>query len=121
LYAEYARGASAYGVFLGGDYPLMRITSDVKNGRKIAMIKDSYGNAFAPYLASHYEEVYVLDYRYFNGNIKTLMQQEGIQELLFAFNSYVFLSGYTVQRARGFLTNPATSIAHKSPASEAAQ
>ena len=43
----------------------MKITSDVKNGRKIAMIKDSYGNAFAPYLASHYEEVYVLDYRYF--------------------------------------------------------
>ena len=108
LYAEYARGASAYGVFLGGDYPLMKITSDVKNGRKIAMIKDSYGNAFAPYLASHYEEVYVLDYRYFNGNIKTLMQQEGIQELLFAHNSYVFVSGYTVQRARGFLTDPAT-------------
>lgn len=121
LYAEYARGTGAYGVFLGGDYPLMKITSDVKNGRKIAMIKDSYGNAFAPYLASHYEEVYVLDYRYFNGNIKTLMQQEGIQELLFAHNSYVFLSGYTVQLERGFLTGPAAPIARKSPASEAAQ
>ncbi len=121
LYAEYARGASAYGVFLGGDYPMMKITSDVKNGRKIAMIKDSYGNAFAPYLASHYEEVYVLDYRYFNGNIKTLIQQEGIQELLFAHNSYVFLSGYTVQRERGFLTAPTTPTARKSPASEAAQ
>ena len=121
LYAEYARGASAYGVFLGGDYPLMKITSDVKNGRKIAMIKDSYGNAFAPYLASHYEEVYVLDYRYFNGNIKTLMQQEGIQELLFAHNSYVFLSSYTVQRERGFLTGPTTPTARKSPASETAQ
>ncbi len=119
LYAEYARGASAYGVFLGGDYPLMKITSDVKNGRKIAMIKDSYGNAFAPYLASHYEEVYVLDYRYFNGNIKTLIQQEGIQELLFAHNSYVFLSGYTVQRERGFLTGPLPT-ARKSAASEAA-
>ena len=121
LYAEYARGASAYGVFLGGDYPLMKITSDVKNGRKIAMIKDSYGNAFAPYLASHYEEVYVLDYRYFNGNIKTLIQQEGIQELLFAHNSYVFLSGYTVQRERGFLTGPTPPTARKSPATEAAQ
>jgi hypothetical protein len=121
LYAEYARGASAYGVFLGGDYPLMKITTDVKNGRKIAMIKDSYGNAFAPYLASHYEEVYVLDYRYFNGNIKNLIQQEGIQELLFAHNSYVFLSGYTVQRERGFLTAPTTPTARKSPASEAAQ
>lgn len=120
LYAEYARGGSAYGVFLGGDYPMMKITSDVRNGRKIAVIKDSYGNAFAPYLAAHYEEVYVIDYRYFNGNIKTLIQEEGIQELLFAHNAYVFLSGYTAQRARGFLTGalPAT---RKPSASEAAQ
>lgn len=119
LYAEYARGAGAYGVFLGGDYPMMKITSDVKNGRKIVVIKDSYGNAFAPYLASHYEEVYVLDYRHFNGNIKTLIQQEGIQELLFAHNSYVFLSAYTAQRERGFLS-AAAPVARKAPASEAA-
>lgn len=119
LYAEYARGAGAYGVFLGGDYPMMKITSDVKNGRKIVVIKDSYGNAFAPYLASHYEEVYVLDYRHFNGNIKTLIQQEGIQELLFAHNSYVFLSAYTTQRERGFL-NAGTPVARKASASEAA-
>ncbi|PUE54488.1 hypothetical protein B9Z37_08140 [Limnohabitans parvus II-B4] len=120
LYAEYARGAGAYGVFLGGDYPMMKITSDVKNGRKIVVLKDSYGNAFVPYLASHYEEVYVLDYRHFNGNIKTLIQQEGIQDLLFAHNSYVFLSGYTVQRERGFLTGGA-AVARKASASEAAQ
>jgi hypothetical protein len=120
LYAEYARGAGAYGVFLGGDYPMMKITSDVKNGRKIVMIKDSYGNAFAPYLASHYEEVYVLDYRYFSGNIKTLIQQEGIQDLLFAHNSYVFSSGYTAQRARAFLTG-GTSVPRKASSAEAAQ
>ena len=121
LYAEYARGGGAYGVFLGGDYPMMKITSDVKNGRKIVVIKDSYGNAFAPYLASHYEEVYVIDYRYFNGNIKTLIQEEGIQDLLFAHNAYVFLSGYTAQRARGFLSGAVPSVARKAPASEAAQ
>ncbi|PUE12332.1 DHHW family protein [Limnohabitans sp. T6-20] len=120
LYAEYARGAGAYGVFLGGDYPMMKITSDVKNGRKIVVLKDSYGNAFVPYLASHYEEVYVLDYRHFNGNIKTLIQQEGIQDLLFAHNSYVFLSGYTVQRERGFLTG-GVAVARKASTSEAAQ
>ena len=120
LYAEYARGAGAYGVFLGGDYPMLKITSDVKNGRKIVVIKDSYGNAFAPYLASHYEEVYVLDYRHFNGNIKTLIQEEGIQELLFAHNSYVFLSGYTAQRERGFLSGGAP-VARKVSASEAAR
>jgi hypothetical protein len=104
LYAEYARGGNAYGVFLGGDFPLMRIVSEVKNGKKIAVIKDSYGNAFVPYLASHFEEVFVLDYRYFAGNIKTLLEDNGIQNLLFAHNTFVVMGGYTAQRAIGFLT-----------------
>lgn len=119
LYAEYARGGGAYGVFLGGDYPMMKITSDVKNGRKIVVVKDSYGNALAPYFAAHYEEVYVLDYRHFNGSIKALIQQEGIQELLFAHNPYVFLSGFAAQRARGFLDGAMPAV-RKPPASEAA-
>jgi hypothetical protein len=104
LYAEYARGGNAYGVFLGGDFPLMRVVSEVKNGKKIAVIKDSYGNAFVPYLASHYEEVFILDYRYFVGNIKTLLEDNGIQNLLFAHNTFVVMGSYTAQRANGFLT-----------------
>ena len=104
LYAEYARGGNAYGVFLGGDFPLMRVVSEVKNGKKIAVIKDSYGNAFVPYLASHYEEVFILDYRYFVGNIKTLLEDNGIQNLLFAHNTFVVMGNYTAQRAIGFLT-----------------
>ena len=68
------------------------------------MIKDSYGNAFVPYLASHYEEVFILDYRYFVGNIKTLLEDNGIQNLLFAHNTFVVMGSYTAQRATGFLT-----------------
>lgn len=103
LYAEYARGAMSYGVFLGGDYPLMKITSDIRNGKKIIVIKDSYGNAFVPYLSSHYETVYVIDYRYFNGSVSTLIKKEGVQELLFAHNTYVMSNSYTARRAREFL------------------
>lgn len=103
LYAEYAKDGNAYGVFLGGDYPLLKIHSDVGNGRKILVIKDSYGNAFVPYLASHYDDVYVVDYRYFNGSLKALVEKEGIRELLFAHNTYVLSSPYTANRANAFL------------------
>ena len=108
LYAEFARGPGAYGVFLGGDHPLVQISSDVRNGRKIVVIKDSYGNAFVPYLASHYEEVFVVDYRYFNGSIRALIGQHGIGEVLFAHNTYVMVAPYTAQRARSFLQAGAT-------------
>lgn len=104
-YVEFAKGSNAYGVFLGGDFPLMKIVTDVKNSKKIAIIKDSYGNAFSPYLTSHYEEVYVIDYRYFNGNIKALMRDNNINEIILAHNTFVLNSSFTVSRERAMLHN----------------
>lgn len=58
--------AQKYGAYLGGDHPLTTITNnDFKGDRSCVVIKDSYGNAFATYLASHYKTVYVLDVRYY--------------------------------------------------------
>jgi hypothetical protein len=109
-YVEFAKGSNAYGVFLGGDYPLMKIVSDVKNKKKILIIKDSYGNAFSPYLTSHYEEVYIADYRYFNGNIKNLMQENKINEILLAHNTYVLNGAYAMSREKAMLTRAPVSF-----------
>ncbi|MFN6038673.1 MAG: DHHW family protein [Bacteroidota bacterium] len=100
LYHEVSRGTSGYGVFLGADWPLMRVTSENKNGRKILMLKDSYGNAFAPFLAHHYEEVFIIDYRYFNGSIKELIKTYGITDMLFGHNVFVFNAGFTLSREK---------------------
>lgn len=51
LYAEFANN---YGMFLGGDFALVHIRIENKNGKNILLIKDSFGNALAPYLAAHY-------------------------------------------------------------------
>lgn len=110
LYAEYARGGNSYGVFLGADFPLMKIISDVKNGRKILQIKDSYGNAFAPFLPAHFEEVYIVDYRYFEGSIKELVQKYGITDILFTHNIFVINSSYTTYRETKMLNNPNSKI-----------
>jgi hypothetical protein len=102
-YVEFAKGSNAYGVFLGGDYPLMKIVTDVKNSKKIVVIKDSYGNAFAPYLTSHYEEVYIIDYRHFKGDLKSLMSKNKINEILLAHNTFMLNSSYTIAREREML------------------
>ena len=106
LYFEYARGRNSYGVFLGGDYPLMRIRSDVNNNRKIVVIKDSYGNAFVPYLAAHYQEVYVIDYRHYKGNIRQLIRDNKIKEVVFAHNNFVVCNKFAAKQAHLFLDNP---------------
>ncbi len=59
---------NAYTAFLGGDNPLSVITTNVSGGKKIVIIKESFGNAFATWALNNYSEVYVVDVRKFNQN-----------------------------------------------------
>ena len=83
-------GTLSYGVFIYGDNPLTVLHSSSPNaghGRKIAVVKESYGNAFVPYLTNNFEEVHVVDLRSFrdvsNDNLTTYCQNNGITDLLF--------------------------------------
>ena len=98
LLVEMASGANSYSVFLGGDYPLLKAVTDIKNGKRILIIKDSFGNAIAPFFALHYEEVYIIDYRYFESNIPDLIRKNKITDLLFLHNTFMANSKYTVKK-----------------------
>lgn len=89
-YYEYAEGGTnTYGLFIMGDNQdsgLTVLTSSSENaetGKKIAVVKESYGNAFVPYLTYNYEEVHVVDFRYFNQNLSTYCAENEIDEVLF--------------------------------------
>lgn len=98
LYYERASGGNSYGVFLGSDYPMMRCITPNKNGKKIIIFKDSYGNAFSPYLTTNFEEVIILDYRYFKGSVKNIVTKYGVTDILFAHNVYVLNSSFAIKR-----------------------
>lgn len=72
-----------YGVFLGGDFSLGVIKTDVETDRKIMVIKDSYGNAFVPFLTPHYSEIYVVDPRHYKESIVDLVNDNNIGEVMF--------------------------------------
>lgn len=79
-------GQNTYGVFIVGDHPLTVIKSSsekAETGSKIAVVKESYGNAFVPYLTYNYSEVHVIDFRYFNQNLAEYCRQNDISEVLF--------------------------------------
>ncbi len=59
-----ADSSAKYMTFLGGDHPLTVITNeDLPAADNCVLIKDSFGNPFAPYLSQHYHNVYIIDYR----------------------------------------------------------
>ena len=87
---EEASGSLTYGVFIWGDNPLTVMKSNsekAESGRKIMGVKESYGNAFVPYLTQNFEEVHVADMRSFrqvsDSNLQTYCRQNGITDLLF--------------------------------------
>lgn len=59
--------SDSYVSFIHGDYPVTKFTTNIKNGKKVVLIKESYGNAFATWLLNSYEEVYIIDPRHVNG------------------------------------------------------
>ena len=76
-------GNATYSIFIGGDNPIYEINTSVGNGRTCAVIKDSYGNAFIPWLAPHYEKIIVFDPRSFNGSvIETLAQHDDVDLII---------------------------------------
>ncbi len=102
--AGYAKGSNAYGVFLGGDFPLTVIKTEVNNGRKCLIIKESYGNAPATFIASGFEETYVVDERYYEGNIVDLVNSRGITDVLVINNVAAANTKYHISNVEALLT-----------------
>lgn len=64
--------SNKYLCFIGGDTPICIINTDV-DGPVCMVLKESYGNAFVPFLTSHYSKIVVVDPREFNREGKPAM------------------------------------------------
>lgn len=103
MYGEGASGPNSYSVFLQGDLPVVKMETQHKNGRKIAVVKESYGNAFAPFLINNYEKVIVVDQRYYTGDFIKMLKAEGINELLFINNIFAAHTPFHIEKIKGLM------------------
>lgn len=84
--------ANKYLCFIAGDQPYVRIDNpNVTNGSSCVIVKESYANAFIPFLVNSYQTVHVVDYRYFTGNLISLVQENQIQDVIYLNNANALL------------------------------
>jgi hypothetical protein len=83
LFMEQPLGDS-YSIFMGGDAKITHIQTDVNNGRKLAVFKESMGNALIPFFTGSFEEIYVIDIRFFPFNAIDYLTERGVTDVLFA-------------------------------------
>lgn len=72
-----------YSILLKGDHPILTIRNKaLPNGKKVLMIKDSYSNCVAPYLAATCSELVMIDPRHYKQSIAQFMEEGAFDVLL---------------------------------------
>ena len=88
LYDETNAPASLkYGTFICGDNPLSTITNEsLTEGETCLVVKESFGNAFVPFLVYHYKTVYVIDYRHYTNSLSGFLASHPVDDIIFINN-----------------------------------
>lgn len=75
-----------YGVYFGGNFAKIKINTagaDQENKGRLLIIKDSFANSMVPFLINEgYNEIMLLDLRYYNDSVSKLVQTEQPDEVL---------------------------------------
>lgn len=104
-FAHFKDGSSgAYCTFMGSDKQITRVLTSVSNGRRIIILKDSFGNTIPSCLFYSFEQVHVIDYRYFTQNMKDYVAKHQITDIMFANNITFCVTGHAGKAYLRFLT-----------------
>lgn len=96
FFFKYKDGHSgAYCTMMGGDTKLTQVQTSTHNGRRVIILKDSFGNMLPGFLFFSFEEVHVIDSRYFTKDIIAYVEENKITDILFANNIFKAYSKHT--------------------------
>lgn len=89
---EALQGSDHYAVFFGGNYPRVDVTTTANTGRRLLLFKDSYANCMMQFLYPYFDEIVMIDPRYYYENAEPLLRQHGITDVLYLYNCDTFLN-----------------------------
>ena len=105
IYDVSAYGASLkYSTFIASDNPFTEITNQTLTDESACIVvKESFGNAFVPFLVDHYQHVYVVDYRYWQGNLAKLAEEKKAKDVILLNNLSMIRNQYLVGQLQGVI------------------
>lgn len=88
---EYLSKKDKYSYFLNGNNSKVAIKTNIQNGKKLLLIKDSYSHIMAQFLCQNFEELHFIDPRYYTGNLNDYIEENNITDILFLYNVSTFV------------------------------
>ena len=93
FYRERLEETDKYTVYLDGNHSIVRIHNpNAPEGGKLLVIRDSYSNCLGGFLAESYEEVVLVDLRYYRNSVSALCQEEGFDNVLVCYSLSNFMT-----------------------------
>ena len=85
---DYLTEKDKYSLFLNNIHPLIEIENKAAASQdSLMLIKDSYAKSMVPFLAHHYQKIYVFDTRYYrDGPSSFLSEHTDIADILLLYN-----------------------------------
>lgn len=105
IYDVNSYGASLkYSTFIASDNPFTEITNQTLTDESACIVvKESFGNAFVPFLVDHYQHVYVVDYRYWQGDLSKLAEEKKAKDVILLNNLSMIRNQYLVGQLQGVM------------------
>lgn len=69
-----------------------------RTGRNLLLVKDSFANCFTPLVAEDYDNVYMIDLRFFRGDMQEYMEANNITDVLVLYNVSNFISDKNIHK-----------------------
>ena len=98
------RSRSAPSRFIGADQPYSVIENlDNPNGETCLVIKDSFGNAFIPFLIPHYKTIHIIDPRYYPQSLNEFSGNKKLDDIIFISNISTTRNEYYISAMEEFI------------------
>lgn len=87
FYYDHLEEDDKYPIYLDGNHPYTVIKNTAASSdEKLLVIKDSFAHSLVPYLADHYSEIIMVDFRYYLSPVSELIENEGIDKVLAVYS-----------------------------------
>lgn len=85
FFEKHLENQDKYPLYLDGNHAFVKIENPNAKGGNLLLIRDSFGQSFAPFLAHNYKTVCLVDMRYFRKSMGLIIEKEKIDEILFLY------------------------------------
>ena len=75
-----------YSMYLGGNKPLAVLENPQAQGGKLLVLRDSYSDTLAPFLAQSWQQVHLFDVRYNLTSVKEYVEEHEIDQVLVLYS-----------------------------------